>query len=51
MPPFADADARARIATELQTSMFVEAAAGTGKTTEIINRIVAAHPKQKFSGL
>ena len=41
MPPFVDADARTRIATDLQTSMFVEAAAGTGKTTEIINRIVA----------
>jgi ATP-dependent helicase/nuclease subunit A len=41
MPPLADADARTRIRADLQTSMFVEAAAGTGKTTEIINRIVA----------
>ena len=36
-----DARDRDRIRTELGTSFIVEASAGTGKTTEIINRIVA----------
>jgi ATP-dependent helicase/nuclease subunit A len=36
-----DADARRRIATEFDTTFFVEAAAGTGKTTALVRRIVA----------
>ncbi len=36
----ADQEARRRIATELATSFFVEAAAGTGKTTALVGRIV-----------
>jgi ATP-dependent exoDNAse (exonuclease V) beta subunit len=37
----ADADARRRIREDLDTTLFVEAAAGTGKTTELVSRIVA----------
>jgi len=37
----ADAPERDLIATALDTTLVVEAAAGTGKTTEIVNRIVA----------
>jgi ATP-dependent exoDNAse (exonuclease V) beta subunit len=37
----ADADARRRIREELDTTLFVEAAAGTGKTTALVQRIVA----------
>lgn len=40
MRPF-DQDARERIRADLAHSFFVEASAGTGKTTEIIHRIVA----------
>ncbi|HKA16521.1 MAG TPA: UvrD-helicase domain-containing protein [Myxococcota bacterium] len=36
-----DADARRRIAEHLDTTLFVEAAAGTGKTTALVGRIVA----------
>ncbi len=36
-----DADARRRIAERLDTTLFVEAAAGTGKTTALVGRIVA----------
>ena len=36
----ADADARKLIATELDATLLVEAAAGTGKTTELVGRIV-----------
>jgi ATP-dependent exoDNAse (exonuclease V) beta subunit len=36
-----DADARRRIAEQLDTTLFVEAAAGTGKTTALVGRIVA----------
>src|SRR5215218_5698748 len=42
-PPAAmlsDADARQRIATSLDDTLIVEAAAGTGKTTELVGRIV-----------
>jgi len=35
-----DADARRRIRNSLDESLFVEAAAGTGKTTELVARIV-----------
>lgn len=41
MPPLADAAARGQIREDLGTSFIVEAAAGTGKTTEIIKRVVA----------
>ncbi len=43
MTPQLEGDARARqiIRTELAKSLVVEASAGTGKTTELVNRIVA----------
>ena len=37
----ADADARRRIRDDLGTTLFVEAAAGTGKTTELVGRVVS----------
>ena len=37
----ADARARERILTDFGTTLFVEAAAGTGKTTVLVGRIVA----------
>jgi ATP-dependent exoDNAse (exonuclease V) beta subunit len=40
MSDLADAEARRRILTEFGTSFFVEAAAGTGKTTALVGRIV-----------
>ena len=40
MKPLADSKARELIKTALDRSMIVEAAAGTGKTTELVNRIV-----------
>ena len=42
-PPsrFGDDEARERIRTSLGESLIVEAAAGTGKTSELIRRIVA----------
>jgi ATP-dependent helicase/nuclease subunit A len=40
MIDLADADARRRILTEFGTNFFVEAAAGTGKTSALIGRIV-----------
>jgi ATP-dependent exoDNAse (exonuclease V) beta subunit len=39
--PLADAAERELIRTALDTTLVVEAAAGTGKTTEIVNRIAA----------
>ncbi len=39
--PFADAEARRFIRTSLDETMVVEAAAGTGKTTELVYRMVA----------
>jgi len=36
-----DADARERIRSDLDTTLVVEAAAGTGKTTELVARIIA----------
>lgn len=39
-PPLADADARTRIRESLYESLVVEAAAGTGKTSELVTRIV-----------
>src|SRR3970282_1320368 len=35
-----DADARRAIAEDLDDTLVVEAAAGTGKTTELVNRIL-----------
>src|SRR5689334_13128987 len=40
MIALADAEARRRIATDFGTTFFVEAAAGTGKTTALVRRIV-----------
>jgi ATP-dependent helicase/nuclease subunit A len=37
----ADKEARDRIGGDLDSTLFVEAAAGTGKTTELVNRMVA----------
>ena len=39
--PLADGEARRRIREDLDTTFVVEAAAGTGKTTELVARIVA----------
>src|SRR5437773_5065688 len=38
---YADAEARQAIEHDLDTTLIVEAAAGTGKTTELVNRILA----------
>jgi ATP-dependent helicase/nuclease subunit A len=38
--PAPDADARRAISEDLDTTLIVEAAAGTGKTTELVNRIL-----------
>jgi UvrD/REP helicase N-terminal domain len=40
-PELADAEARRRILNDIGTTLFVEAAAGTGKTTALVGRIVA----------
>jgi ATP-dependent helicase/nuclease subunit A len=40
MSELADAEVRRRIASEFGTTFFVEAAAGTGKTTALVRRIV-----------
>src|SRR5262252_4519348 len=40
MTDLADANARSRIQNEFDTTFFVEAAAGTGKTTVLVGRIV-----------
>jgi ATP-dependent helicase/nuclease subunit A len=39
--PLPDAEARRRIREDLGTTLFVEAAAGTGKTTALVGRIVS----------
>src|SRR5271154_5454080 len=39
--PSSDEEARLRIRSSLEESLIVEASAGTGKTTELVNRIVA----------
>lgn len=39
--PFPDAQARARIGDDLDTNLLVEAGAGSGKTTELVARMVA----------
>ena len=40
-PPLPDAAARARIARDLESNLLVEAGAGSGKTTELVGRMVA----------
>jgi ATP-dependent helicase/nuclease subunit A len=40
MPPLADEAARQRVTTDLDRTFLVEAAAGTGKTTTLVTRIV-----------
>ena len=40
-PVYSDAEARRRIREDLDVTLFVEAAAGTGKTTALVSRIVA----------
>ncbi|MEJ7584481.1 MAG: UvrD-helicase domain-containing protein [Acidimicrobiales bacterium] len=40
-PPPSDQEARDRIATDLDTTLFVEAGAGSGKTTALVTRVVA----------
>ena len=42
MTRLGDDDARERIRRSLDESMVVEAAAGTGKTSELVARLVAA---------
>jgi len=42
MMPLADDAARTRIRHDLDTTLVVEAAAGTGKTTALVARMVAA---------
>ncbi len=39
--PLPDAEARRTIAEELDKNLFVEAAAGTGKTTALVGRLVS----------
>lgn len=39
--PLPDADARARIQEDLETNLLVEAGAGSGKTTALVDRMVA----------
>jgi ATP-dependent exoDNAse (exonuclease V) beta subunit len=51
--PLADDDARRAIANDLDATLVVEAAAGTGKTTELVNRIVRvlATDRAKVDGI
>ena len=39
--PLPDAEARRRIRDDLRATLFVEAAAGTGKTSALVSRIVS----------
>ena len=41
VPPLPDDAARRRIRDDLDATLFVEAAAGTGKTTALVGRLVA----------
>ncbi|MDP9003033.1 MAG: UvrD-helicase domain-containing protein, partial [Myxococcota bacterium] len=41
MKTLADEEARQRIRTQLDATLVVEAAAGTGKTTELVHRVMA----------
>src|SRR6478735_1956035 len=51
--PLTDHAARRAIATDLDATLVVEAAAGTGKTTELVNRIVRvlATDRAKIDGI
>lgn len=51
VPPDDDGDAAARraIATDLDSTLVVEAAAGTGKTTELVNRILSVLARGRAS--
>jgi ATP-dependent helicase/nuclease subunit A len=51
--PLADDEARRAIANDLDATLVVEAAAGTGKTTELVNRIVRilATDRAKVDGI
>ncbi|MBS2014169.1 MAG: UvrD-helicase domain-containing protein [Deltaproteobacteria bacterium] len=40
-PPLVDGEARARIANDLDVTLVVEAAAGTGKTTALVERVLS----------
>ena len=44
-----DAEARRKIRDDLDTTLIVEAAAGTGKTTELINRILSVLEKKSVT--
>ena len=44
MTDLVDAEARRRIREEFGATLFVEAAAGTGKTTALVGRIVGLIP-------
>src|SRR5207249_6919648 len=46
-PPLRDAAARSAIENDLDTTMMVEAAAGTGKTTSLVRRMVALVRRRK----
>src|SRR5215472_15278306 len=48
-----DEEARHRIRTSLEESLIVEASAGTGKTTELVQRIVAVleHTRAKIDSI
>jgi ATP-dependent exoDNAse (exonuclease V) beta subunit len=46
-PPHDDSAARRRVRSALDESLIVEAAAGTGKTTELVRRLVAVLEKGK----
>jgi ATP-dependent helicase/nuclease subunit A len=48
--PLPDAAARLRICDDLRTTLIVEAAAGTGKTTALVSRIVAVLRKAPEDG-
>jgi ATP-dependent helicase/nuclease subunit A len=41
LAPLVDAEARERIRSDLDSTLVVEAAAGTGKTTELVGRVLA----------
>src|SRR4051812_31490436 len=41
VPVLVDQEARTRIANDLDTTLVVEAAAGTGKTTALVDRILS----------
>lgn len=53
LPVLVDAAARLSIAADLDATLFVEAGAGSGKTTELVNRIVGlvATGRAKITGI